>query len=66
MEKGGAEMSAEENKQVVRDFIEYLKTKDFDRLADLFSEDFTWVVPARSPTLAMLRAPRNKASASSE
>lgn len=53
-------MSVDENKQVVLDFIDILKREDYDALADLLHEDFSWVVPARSPTLSFLNQPRNK------
>ena len=53
-------MSVEEQKQVVWAFIDVMKREDYNGLADLLAEDFQWVIPARSPTLKALTAPRNK------
>ena len=56
-------MEKNEAKQLVLDFIDCLKTFDYKRLADLFHEDFEWVIPVRSPTLEALTARRDKAYA---
>ena len=56
-------MEREAAKQMVLDFIDCLKTFDYERLASLFHEDFHWVIPVRSPTLAVLTKPRDKAYA---
>ncbi len=54
-------MSVEENKRLVLQFIEYLELQDYDKLADIMSETFTWVVPARGEALKDVPKVRDKA-----
>ena len=54
-------MSVEDNKKVVREFIDCMVQQDYDKLANLLSETFEWVIPSRSTTLAKLKLSRNKA-----
>lgn len=53
-------MSIDQNKQVVREYFDCLNNLDVDRLADLFADDFTWIVPVRAKSLAHLNFPRDK------
>jgi len=53
-------MSDDANRKAVWEFVHCMKEKDSRRLAEIFTEDFQWVVPARSPTLDELKTPRNK------
>jgi uncharacterized protein len=54
-------MSIEENKKLVLQFIECLVQQDYDRLASILSDSFTWIIPSRSTALAKLPLRRDKA-----
>ena len=54
-------MTIEDNKRVVREYIECVEQQDTDRLAGILSESFTWVIPSRSKALSELKLVRNKA-----
>ena len=53
-------MSVEENKRVVMQFIEYMELQDYEKLASLLTETFTWVIPARAEGLKDVPKVRDK------
>ncbi len=53
-------MSVEENKRLVLEFIDTLVQQDYDRLAGILSESFTWIIPSRSKALEKLPLRRDK------
>jgi ketosteroid isomerase-like protein len=57
----GEIMSVEENKKVVLQFIEYITAQDYAKLADLFAEDFQWIIPVRSEAMKAVVTHRDKA-----
>lgn len=53
-------MSTEANKQVVQTFINCMQQQDYESLETLLDDEFQWVVPSRSETLAGLPLVRDK------
>lgn len=53
-------MSVEQNRKVVEEYYDCLNERDIDRMAGLFTEDFTWILPVRAAALASMAKPRNK------
>ena len=54
-------MSVEENRRVVLKFIEAMTIQDYEMLADIFAEDFQWIIPARSDAMKSIVTHRSKA-----
>src|SRR5690606_22521354 len=58
--EGGDIVSTEANKQVVQTFINCMQQQDYESLETLLDDEFQWVVPSRSETLAGLPLVRDK------